>query len=87
MYHFPGKQYKTEPSPFVLFLAAGVLHWAAAAGVAFFAVVDGADDCYDDEAGYGDDCDYCGGIHKTACAIKYPNHATTQATAHWNSIT
>ena len=51
------------------FFAAGIFHGAAAAGVAFFAVVDGAYYCYYDQAGYGDYCDYCGGVHK-ACAIK-----------------
>ena len=41
------------------FLFAAFFHWAAAAGVSLFAVVDGAYDCYNYEAGYGDDCDYC----------------------------
>ena len=68
------------------FFAAGIFHWATAARVALFAVVDSAYYCYNYEAGYGDDCDYCGGVHK-ACAIKYPNHATTQAIAHWNIMT
>ena len=42
-------------SPF----AAGVFHRAAAAGVSFFAIVYGADDCDYDQAGYGDDCYNC----------------------------
>ena len=54
---------------------------AATAGVALFAVVDCADDCDYNEAGYGDYGDYCRGVHM-ACAIKYPNQATTHARAH-----
>ena len=69
-----------------IFFAAAVFHGTAAAGVSFFAVVDCADDSHYDQARYGNDCYDSRGIHK-ACALKYPNHATNQAIAHWNITT
>ena len=55
--HF-AKTCKRGLTPIVSFSAAGIFHWAAAAGVSLFAVVDGAYYCYYDQAGYSDYGDY-----------------------------